>query len=92
MRDVVVRFFTLDALNVIPELYVVLGAIWLWILCVTWSSISSQAIPLWAKLFWALVVVSIPIAGVFLYTVFCLFRADYSYLQQMGFFLPNRPK
>jgi hypothetical protein len=92
MHDVIVRFLTLDALNVIPEIYIALVLVWIGIVTVTFLSIGSQRLPLWAKLFWIIVTVMVPIGGVFLYTIFCLLRADYSYLQQMGFFLPTRPK
>jgi hypothetical protein len=43
-------------------------------------------------LFWVAMVVALPIGGAFFYTIFCLFRADYSYLQQMGLFLPGNKR
>lgn len=92
MSDVLTRFFALDALNVIPEVYVALAAIWLWILIVNFISISSQEIPSWAKVLWVLIVSGLPVAGVFFYCLFCLLRADYSYLHQLGLFMPDRRK
>jgi hypothetical protein len=92
MSDVLTRFFALEALNVIPEVYVALAGIWLWILIVNFFSIAGQQIPPWAKLIWVLVVTLLPILGVFLYCLFCLLRADYSYLHQLGLFMPNRNK
>lgn len=92
MSDVLTRFFALEALNVIPEVYVALAGIWLWILIVNFFSIASQEIPSWAKLFWLLVVTALPVVGVFLYCLYCLSRADYSYLHQLGLFMPSRKK
>jgi hypothetical protein len=45
---------------------------------------------LW-KAFWILLVAAVPGAGFFLYLVFCLFTADYSFLERFGLAL-NRPK
>lgn len=92
MRDVFTRFFALDALNVIPEVYVALAGIWFWILIVNFFSISGQDLPSWAKFLWIIVVTALPIAGVFFYSLFCLSRADYSYLHQLGLFMPDRKK
>jgi uncharacterized membrane protein YhaH (DUF805 family) len=88
MREILIHFLSFEALNLIPEVYFALAGIWLLIVCITIASIFSQRIHSLTKLFWAAVVVAIPLAGAFFYTIFCLIRADYSYFQQMGLFLP----
>ena len=92
MREILIRFLSFEALNLIPEIYFALAAIWILIVATTLASIFSQQIHLTAKLFWVAMVVALPIGGAFFYTIFCLFRADYSYLQQMGLFLPGNKR
>jgi len=89
MREILIRFLSFEALNLIPEIYFALAAVWLLIVAITLVSISSQPIHLVAKLFLVLMVVALPMIGVLLYTIGCLIRADYSYFQQMGLFLPT---
>jgi len=92
MRELVTRFLSLDALNVIPEIYLTLLGVWFLVLLVTVASIASQSLPLFGKILWVILVIALPFGGVFLYTFFCLFRGDYSYLQQMGIFLSKGRK
>ncbi len=84
MRGVIIRFFTFDALNVIPEVYYALLIIGAFLIIISWFSIFSQKISLPAKLIWLAIVTLIPIAGMVVYCVYCLFIADYAYLKRFG--------
>ncbi|MCF6312330.1 MAG: PLDc N-terminal domain-containing protein [Verrucomicrobiales bacterium] len=84
MRGVVIRFFKFDALNAIPEVYTFAYLIYGALVIITWFSIRSQEMRWVGKFIWFAVVTFIPIAGPALYSVFCLYKADYSYLRRFG--------
>jgi len=84
MRGVITRFFKFDALNAIPEVYNYLLLIYAALVIITWFSIRSQEMHWLGKSFWFLVVTFIPIVGSAAYAVYCLFKADYSYLKRFG--------
>jgi len=84
MRGVITRFFNFQALNTIPEVYVYALVILAVLVIITWFSIFSQNFGLGAKTFWLMVVTYLPIFGIVIYCVFCLIRADYSYLRRFG--------
>lgn len=84
MRGVITRFFTFDALNVIPEVYYALFIIWAFLIIISWFSIFSQKMNLPAKLLWLVIVTAIPVLGMAIYCVFCLYTADYAYLKRFG--------
>jgi hypothetical protein len=84
MRGVIIRFFKFDALNTIPEVYVFAAMIYVALVTITWFSVFSLKVGKFAKLFWIVVVTFIPIVGIAIYCVFCLYKADYSYLKRFG--------
>ena len=85
MKDVVIRFLTLNAQNVIDYVYFALVAVWIVMVMVTLFSIRSQDIGAAAKASWTLMTVFLPIFGIGLYCLRCLWRADYPLLEQLGF-------
>lgn len=84
MRGVIIRFLKFDALNAIPEVYAFAAMIYVALVVITWFSVFSLKVGKFAKFFWIVVVTFIPIAGIAIYCVFCLYRADYSYLKRFG--------
>jgi len=90
MRDVITRFFTLEALNVTPEVYVGLLGLWVLVTLIGLASALSQPIHPAGRLFWALVIIALPLLGLAVYCLFCLTRADYTFVKRLGFGLASK--
>lgn len=84
MRGVITRFFKFDALNAIPEVYTYALVIYVALIIITWFSIRSMELHWLSKFAWFVVVTFVPIIGPAVYCVYCLFKADYSYLKRFG--------
>jgi hypothetical protein len=84
MIQVLINFFSFNALNTPPEVYAALGSVWLLLLLAGMASVFSQNFGIWLKLLWLLLMITIPVGGLFLYSVFCLATADYSFLKMFG--------
>ena len=91
MREALTNFIGLHPQNVIEPLYWLLALGWALFLFTTLQSILSQRMGKIWKAFWILAVVAAPVVGMFAYLVFCLFTADYTFLERFGLSL-NRPK
>jgi hypothetical protein len=87
MRTVLQRFLTFNAENVVPEIYWALGLVYVILLAVAISSLVKSQIS--GKLAWLLLLLFVPIFGMYIYTLWALARADYSFLARFGF---NGPK
>lgn len=86
MKTVIHRFLTLDAKNIIPEVYFGLGCIYLVLVIATISSVRSQDIYMSRKILWVSFILLIPIAGMATYSLSCIFTADHNFLRSIGLF------
>ena len=84
MKTAIHRFITLDARNVIPEVYLGMLLIYATLLFTTLNSIRTQTISPARKILWALFVITTPIAGMTIYALGCLMSADHSFLRSIG--------
>ncbi len=82
MRTVITRFITFDAENTAPEVYAVLAFAYLTLLALCLASLARSNIK--GKLAWSLYILFIPMVGMYMYTFWCLLRADYSFLARLG--------
>ena len=86
MRAVFIRFFTLNAENVIPEIYLGMVAVYLILLTASLFSIKSLQASSKSKACWSVIVVLVPVLGMFIYSLRCLVRADFKFLKEFGLF------
>jgi len=89
MKEVIIRFATLNVQNVISYVYVAIFVVWLTMVLSALMSLRSQEIAFRWKLIWAALIIVLPIVGMAGYAIFCLVRADYPTLHQMGLFRKN---
>lgn len=83
MLQIVIRFFTLDVITPHPAIYLGLFAVWVILLVAAGLSILAQKISTAWKAFWFLLVVLVPIAGLAVYALRCLFQGDWSFLKPL---------
>lgn len=83
MRTVLNNFLRLEVLNTHPLIYWAIAVIWAGLLVAAFLSIKDQDISLSSRLFWSGVVFLIPIFGLAAYTVWCLFRAEWTFLKPL---------
>ncbi|MGV3659653.1 MAG: PLD nuclease N-terminal domain-containing protein [Prosthecobacter sp.] len=88
MRDTILRFFLIQPLNSHPMVLWGLAAVWLVLIFNCVHSLRQQAMSLPARWAWLLVIILVPIAGMAAYLVYCLTKADYSFMK----FLLGPPK
>lgn len=81
MRDTVFRFFTIDPLNQHPLIYWGLAVVWLVLVGNCIASLKAQPISVAARWLWVILIIALPIIGMALYLLRCLFKADYSFLK-----------
>ncbi len=82
MRTVITRFVTFNAENTAPEVYAVLAFAYLTLVALCLASLARSNIK--GKLAWSLFILFIPMVGMYIYTFWCLLRADYSFLARLG--------
>ena len=66
--------------NLIPEVYIALLVIWLMVLVATLWSILKTRMGGALKVFWALVVIALPLVGVLAYALFSITKLDFQLL------------
>ncbi len=89
MLDVIIRFLTFEVISTHPLIPWALATTWLILLISAFLSIASLDGSRFAKTMWGLLVVLLPIIGLFIYALRCLIQADWSILKP---FLPqSRP-
>lgn len=84
MIDLAKNFVLLKVQNAPALVYGILAGIWLLLLAVGFASIISQPKSALWKFLWAFVVLLIPWAGLFIYSIRCAFSADFSFLKPLG--------
>ena len=91
MRDTITNFLKMDVQTSIGLVYAGLAVVWLIILIAGISSIVTRPMGVVGKVAWILLIVAVPLVGMAVYCLYSLFRADYTFLQQLGFFPGKRP-
>lgn len=81
MRDVLVRFLTLQPLNEHPIIPWGMLIVWVCLVGNCVASIRAQPWGFKARLAWLFAVVLIPVAGMAAYLSVCLVKADYTFLK-----------
>jgi len=78
MRDVLTNLLKLQPQNLIPGVGYVAVFIWLMVVACALFSIRSQKFGAVWKIFWALVVVGIPMVGLLAYCGYCLTKVEFT--------------
>lgn len=81
MRETAIRFFTIDPLNEHPLIYWGLALVWLVLVGNCIASLRVQPISVAARWLWVLLIIALPILGMALYLIRCLFKAEYTFLK-----------
>ena len=84
MLQVLINFFTLNALNTPSDVYLGLAAIWVLLLTAGIASVVSRARSAWTAAVWIVLMLGLPIVGMFVYCVWCMMSADYFFLKMIG--------
>ena len=85
MRTTILNLLSLNALNVIGTVYALLAFIY-FVLVLTnlWSIWSTGATQTSSRFAWTLVVIVLPVVGMYCYGLWSLTRSDLSSLRQIG--------
>ena len=81
MRETLLRFFLVQPLNVHPLVYWGLAVVWIVMILNCAASLRQQPISMAARWTWLILIIALPIAGMALYLLRCLVKADYSFLK-----------
>lgn len=81
MRDILIQFVTIHPLNHHPLIPWVLVGIWLVMLGNCFASLRQQPIEPARRFVWLMIILLIPILGMLAYLIYCLFKADYSFMK-----------
>jgi hypothetical protein len=81
MRETLFRFFTLEPMNANPMILWIMAGIWVLLVVNCITSLRHLTIGVGARWAWLLIIVLLPIVGMTLYLLRCIFRADYSFLK-----------
>lgn len=88
MLQVLIRFLTFNVISEHPAVYWGLALVWVVLLFAALSSVRSLSIPAGAKAGWFALILLLPLAGLGLYALRCLVRADWSFFKP--FFVPPK--
>lgn len=80
------KFLFLDIVTVGDGQRLVLLSVWAVMVFLGLWSIVRGPWRTWAKMAWSLLIIGVPILGLFVYVVACLVTAEWELLKQMGFF------
>lgn len=89
MLDVFTRFLTFEVISTHPVVPWAIGTTFLLLILSSILSITSLNIGRFAKTMWGLLIILLPIIGLFIYSLRCLCRSDWSILKP--FFPKNAP-
>lgn len=81
MKDVIFRFVYAEAITTHPMIYWGIAGAWIAMLIGAFLSIRQQMIGASGKWVWLMLIVLVPVGGLFLYLIWCLLRVDYSFLK-----------
>jgi|GEM_PF-1701898 len=91
MLHVIINLLTLKALSTPVEIYAGLGFVWLLMLTAGLASVVSRNSSGWLKVLWFILLIGLPVAGMMLYCLYCLWAADYDFLKVFGLGGRRRP-
>lgn len=83
MRAAIFNFLSLNVLNTHPAVYWALAAVWISLCVSAFHSLQSQEISAGSRALWVGVILFLPIIGLAVYSVFCLFKADWGFLKPL---------
>lgn len=83
MLQIVIRFLTFDVISEHWAVYWGLLAVWLMLLIAAFSSIRTLEIAGSAKVLWILFILLVPIFGLGIYALRCLFMGDWEFLKPL---------
>jgi len=81
MLQVLIRFLTFNVMSEHPAVYWGLAAVWLILLLASVSSLRSQPLSMGAKLAWFALILFLPLIGLGIYALRCLFTAEWSFFK-----------
>ncbi len=82
MRETIIRFLLIEPINDHPLVLWGMVVVWLVMIVACVMSLRQQfGMTRAARLGWVLLIVCLPIVGMALYLVRCVFRADYSFMK-----------
>lgn len=84
--SLLLKFLFLNIVTVSDGLRPILLGIWALLVLLGLWSVVGGAWKTWAKVAWSLLIIFVPILGLFVYVVTCLFTAEWELLKQLGFF------
>jgi hypothetical protein len=80
MRSIVTNFIQFNIQSMHDAVYWGVAAVWVMLLVSAFMSLRSLSIPFWAKFLWLIIIVTLPIIGLAIYTLFCLIKADWNFI------------
>lgn len=81
MRDTIIHFLTFNAQASHSAVYLALVLIWLSMLAASIMSLRSLDLKTGNKVVWLCLILFLPIGGMAIYSLFCLFRSDWSFMR-----------
>lgn len=81
MIEALIRLFTFNVMSEHPAVYWGLAAVWLILLLAAVSSLRSLPISTGAKVAWFVLIFFVPLVGLGIYALRCLFVADWSFFK-----------
>ena len=84
MKDALINFLMLDARNETPEVMVSLVGLYLLLLAGFIASVISLNVRPYLKFFALVLILGVPLIGMYLYLLGCFIRADYGFLARFG--------
>ena len=91
-RAVIENVIFMRPQNLIIEVYVAMGLAYFVMLILCMFDILATKETLASRLIWSLLVVIIPVLGMYVFTVDSIFRADFAILERLGFGASNADK
>ena len=86
------NFLTLKVITVTDQNLWMLLAIWVVLVFAGLWSIHSREMPIVKKFFWGVSIICLPIIGLLLYSVSCLFSVEWEVMHRMGFLSKSKKK
>jgi hypothetical protein len=83
MLDVIIRFMTFDVVSTHPLIYWAIAGVWVLLLVASFLSLNSLEIESAAKILWGLLILLLPLVGIFFYALRCLVKGDWTFLKPL---------
>lgn len=83
MSGIVINFLRMEVLNMHPAIYLGIAGAWVLLLFSAFMSLRSLSINTWAKVLWLLIIIALPVLGLFLYALRCLCMSNWGVIAFM---------